>query len=87
MPPEDQRHLPRYGVIYFSGPDDNTFLKPVESPLLERRRLKDNNRALPPEGVTAGEWVNVRFGSIDKNYFNNKDNQVTVKSVEVASYA
>lgn len=42
---------------------------------------------MPPDGVTAGEWVSVRFGSIDKNYSNNKDNEVIVKSVEVASYA
>lgn len=88
LPPEDQRHLPRYGVIYFSGPDDKTLLKPVKSPLLEREKVEgNNNRALPPDGVTAGEWVNVRFGSIDKNYANNKDSEVVVKSVEVASYA
>jgi isopenicillin N synthase-like dioxygenase len=88
LPPEDQRHLPRYGVIYFSGPDDSTLLKSVESPLLEREKVEGNSkRAMPPEGVTAGEWVSVRFGSIDKNYSNNKDNEVLVKSVEVASYA
>jgi hypothetical protein len=29
----------------------------------------------------------VRFGSINANYANNKDNAVVVKSVEVASYA
>jgi isopenicillin N synthase-like dioxygenase len=90
LPPEDQRHFPRYGVIYFSGPDDGTLLKPVESPLLERMggEVEGNKkRAMPPGGVTAGEWVRVRFGSIDKNYANNKDNEVVVKSVEVASYA
>ncbi|KAF2099076.1 Clavaminate synthase-like protein [Rhizodiscina lignyota] len=90
LPPEDQRNVPRYGVIYFSGPDDTTLLKPVQSPLLERGRVKENqnnNRSMPPDGVTAGEWVKVRFGSIDVNYANNKDNKVVVKSVEVVSYA
>ena len=88
LPPEDQRDLPRYGVIYFSGPNDNTLLQPVKSPLLEREKVEgNNNRALPPPGVTAGEWVKVRFGSIDANYANNKDNKVVVKNTEVPSYA
>lgn len=91
LPPEDQRGLPRYGVIYFTGPDDETVLRAVESPLLERERAMgrsgDAKRMMPPDGVTAGEWVDVRFGSIGKNYENNKDNKVVVKSVEVESYA
>ena len=89
LPPEDQRHLPRYGVIYFTGPDNDTLLKPVDSPVLRREAAQGsfNNRALPPAGVTAGEWVNVRFNSIGRNYENNKDNNVVVKSTEVASYA
>lgn len=91
LPPEDQRNIPRYGVIYFTGPDDDTLLKPVDSPLLKREETKDNigstKRMMPPDGVTAGEWVSVRFGSIDANYANNKDNKVVVKSVEVESYA
>jgi isopenicillin N synthase-like dioxygenase len=88
LPPEDQRDLPRYGVIYFSGPNDDVLLKPVKSPLLEREKVEgNNNRALPPAGVTASEWVRIRFGSIDANYANNKDNKVVVKNVEVPSYA
>jgi isopenicillin N synthase-like dioxygenase len=88
LPPEDQRDVPRYGVIYFSGPDDNTLLKAVQSPLLERETVQgNNNRAMPPDGVTAAEWVRIRFGSIDANYANNKDNKVVVHNVEVPSYA
>ena len=88
LPPEDQRGLPRYGVIYFAGPDDETLLKPVESPLLEREEVKGNStRAMPPADVTAAEWVRIRFGSIDKNYASNKDNEVVVRSTEVKSYA
>ena len=89
LPPEDQRHLRRYGVIYFTGPDNDTLLKPVDSPLLEREGGKEGKekRMMPPDGVTAGEWVSVRFGSIDRNYANNRDNKVVVKEVEVESYA
>ena len=90
LPPEDQRGLARYGVIYFAGPDDATLLRPVESALLERMGGEvegDEKRAMPPEGVTAGEWVRVRFGSIDRNYASNRDNGVVVKRVELASYA
>ena len=88
LPPEDQRSVPRYGVIYFSGPDDDTLLEPVKSPLLEREKVEgNNNRAMPPEGVTAAEWVDIRFRSIDANYANNKDNKVVVRNVEVKSYA
>lgn len=88
LSPEDQRDIPRYGVIYFSGPNDDVLLEPVKSPLLQREKIEGNhNRALPPAGVTAGEWVRVRFGSIDANYANNKDNKVVVNNVEVPSYA
>jgi isopenicillin N synthase-like dioxygenase len=97
LPPEDQMGVPRYGVIYFAGPDDDTRLKPVDSPLLRRLKKekskvaevvgKREERALPPGDVTAGEWVRVRFGSIGKNYENNRDNEVKVRSVEVKSWA
>ena len=43
LPPQDQRHIPRYGVIYVAGPDDDTPLEPVESPLLERVKVQSNN--------------------------------------------
>lgn len=37
QPPEDQRHLRRIGVIYFSRPADDRELVPIEgSPLLQR---------------------------------------------------
>ena len=42
LPPEDQRDLRRYGVIYFTGPDDDTLLKPVESPLLVKREEEED---------------------------------------------
>ncbi|KAF2118019.1 hypothetical protein BDV96DRAFT_644350 [Lophiotrema nucula] len=96
LPPEDQRHVPRYGVIYFSGPDDSTLLRPIESPVLKRvmgekaREGEDvglQGRELPPDTMTAGEWVRVRFGSIDKNYQTNRDNAVEVGSRKVAAYA
>jgi isopenicillin N synthase-like dioxygenase len=87
LPPEDQRDVPRYGVIYFSGPDDDVMIEPMKSPLLEREKVQNNNRAMPPKGVTVAEWMDIRFKSIDANYANNKDNKVVVKSVEVPSWA
>lgn len=45
MPPEDQRHLSRYSVIYFSRPDDETKLEAVESPVIKR---VGNNAGVPP---------------------------------------
>lgn len=91
LPPDDQRHIPRYGVIYFTGPDDDTLLKPVASPILkifaENGKNGTAKRMMPPDDVTVGEWVEVRFQSINANYANNKDNKVMVKDVEVTSYA
>lgn len=88
LPPEDQRHVPRYGIIYFSGPADETMLRPVDSPVLARSDGKDlQKRDLPPDTTTAGEWVKVRFGSIGKNYETNKDNAVRIGTKEVKAYA
>ncbi|KAF2794192.1 2OG-Fe(II) oxygenase superfamily protein [Melanomma pulvis-pyrius CBS 109.77] len=87
LPPEDQRHLPRYGVIYFAGPDDETLLKPVHSPLLEKGDEEVQKRDLPPDTTTAGEWVSARFKSIDRNYQTNKDNAVEVGMRSVQAYA
>ncbi len=70
--------------LYLSGLDDDTLLKPVQSPLFERAALQgNNNRPMPPDGVTAAEWVRIRFGSINAYYANNKDNKVVVRNVEV----
>lgn len=91
LPPEDQRHIPRYGVIYFAGPDDGTKLRPVASPVLEGEKKEAGaglqKRDLPPDTATAGEWFSVRFGSIGKNYETNKDNAVSVGAKEVQAYA
>ena len=95
LPPEDQRGWERYGVIYFAGPDDGTVLRPVDSPLLRKLReeveagmgKEERERAMPPEGVTAGEWVKVRFASIARNYENMRDNEVRVGGGEVKSWA
>ncbi|KAF2807431.1 uncharacterized protein BDZ99DRAFT_465312 [Mytilinidion resinicola] len=43
VPPEDQRHLPRLSVIYFTRPDNDTAVMVVDSPVVRRadcRRLK-----------------------------------------------
>jgi isopenicillin N synthase-like dioxygenase len=40
VPPEDQRHVDRYGLWYFARPTDSMNLKTIESPLLRRLGLK-----------------------------------------------
>lgn len=88
LPPEDQRDIPRYAVLYFAGPDHNTILNPIQSPVLEREQVEGNNdRAMPPEGVTVGQWVDARFAGLTANYASNRENKVVVKGVEVKSYA
>ncbi|KAF2708746.1 Clavaminate synthase-like protein [Pleomassaria siparia CBS 279.74] len=89
LPPQDQRRVPRYGVIYFAGPDDETVLKAVSSPLLETRGEENvEMRDVPPFTTTAGEWVKARFQSIGKNYETaGKDNAVEVGSKNVKAYA
>jgi isopenicillin N synthase-like dioxygenase len=87
LPPEDQRGVPRYGVIYFAGPDDDTLLRPVDSPLLTRGGEEVQERDLPPDTTTAGEWVRVRFGSIGKNFETNRDNAVSVGDKSVRAFA
>jgi isopenicillin N synthase-like dioxygenase len=48
---EDQRDVPRYGIICFSGPDDSTLLEAVKSLLSEREKLRAKIIALKPPQV------------------------------------
>lgn len=47
-PPKDQIHIPRLGLLYFSRPGDNTPMRAVPSPLLDRLGL------LTAEDIDAG---------------------------------
>jgi hypothetical protein len=81
LPPEDQRHIPRLSVIYFSRPgkysndnanvatdylDDDTLLRPIESPVIQREG--DKSQLPPNNALTAGEWVQARYNHIPDNY-------------------
>jgi hypothetical protein len=104
IPPEDQRHIPRLSVIYFSRPgksdsfgmleadelDDDTILKPVKSPLIDREG--DKSQLPPNNALTAGEWVQARYNHIPDNYAQkkvekDKGMKMMIQNIEVKSYA
>jgi len=90
LPPEDQRHVPRLSVIYFSRPDDDTPLQPVDSPVIRR---EGNKSILPPNNaLTAGEWVQARYNNIPSNYAKKREERLKVPTtvianIEVKTYA
>ena len=62
-PPADQVHLDRYGLIYFLRPSDKTYLKLIDSPVLQRLGITADDE---PEHLkvkrhtTVGQWVPVQ---------------------------
>ncbi|PVH79568.1 Clavaminate synthase-like protein [Cadophora sp. DSE1049] len=55
VPPPDQRYTPRLSVIYFSRPDDETKLEPLDGPVVLRENSK--SRFTPPSNCrTVGDW-------------------------------
>jgi isopenicillin N synthase-like dioxygenase len=67
VPPEDQAHVDRLGLLYFVRPTDTSQLTTVDSPLLRRMGLKKNDGGGGDDEVslTAGEWIRSR---IKKNW-------------------
>ncbi|SPO07280.1 related to iron/ascorbate family oxidoreductases [Cephalotrichum gorgonifer] len=64
-PPQDQLHINRLGLLYFSRPGDSTAMKTVPSPLLDRLGLipeedKDPNKPV----VTGTEYVRARVKDV-----------------------
>ncbi|EXJ93280.1 hypothetical protein A1O1_01672 [Capronia coronata CBS 617.96] len=64
-PPRDQINVPRLGLLYFVRPGENTPMRTVPSPLLERLGLltdedKDPNRPVP----TGTEYVRARVRDV-----------------------
>ena len=57
VPPPDQAHVDRLGLLYFVRPGETQNLKTVDSPLLRRLGLLDG---VKDENVTAGDWVRAR---------------------------
>lgn len=59
-PPSDQAHLDRLGLLYFLRPAHDLNLKTVDSPLLKRLGLKNEDDEGARNGVKAGDWVKAR---------------------------
>ena len=57
VPPPDQAHIDRLGLLYFVRPGEKQSLKTVDSPLLKRLGLLDG---VTDEDVKAGDWVRAR---------------------------
>lgn len=64
-PPPDQAHLDRLGLLYFLRPAHDLSLKTVDSPLLQRLGLKNEDDKAAD--IKAGDWVKARVkGNLDR---------------------
>lgn len=64
VPPPDQAHIDRLGLLYFLRPSHDLDLSTVDSPLLRRLGLKKDNEVA---GIKAVDWVRARVkGNLDK---------------------
>ncbi|KIH87763.1 gibberellin 2-oxidase [Sporothrix brasiliensis 5110] len=64
-PPQDQINIPRLGLLYFSRPGDDTPMKPVPSPLLERLGLlTDEDKVDTGDVVSGTEYVRARVRDV-----------------------
>ncbi|PIA94103.1 hypothetical protein CB0940_07992 [Cercospora beticola] len=60
-PPEDQAHVDRLGVLYFSRPNNHVLLDPISnSPVLEKLGIKDNEFTKLGQHLTMEEWCKLR---------------------------
>ncbi|CEL10944.1 Putative Flavonol synthase [Aspergillus calidoustus] len=88
-PPKDQINIARLGLLYFARPGDNTIMKPVPSPLLDRLGLltdedKDPNAVAP----TGTEYVRARVKDVHhKTVLTRRENtQFEFKGLKVENY-
>ena len=64
-PPKDQIHTPRLGLLYFSRPGDNTPMRTVPSPLLDRLGLiPEDHRDLSKPVPSGTEYVRARVKDV-----------------------
>jgi isopenicillin N synthase-like dioxygenase len=78
VPPEDQRHVDRFGLLYFARPTDSMNLKTIESPLLRRLGIKvdETDAKADQPALEVGEWIRSR---IKKNWTRSpEDNDQTI---------
>ncbi|KAH8898128.1 gibberellin 2-oxidase [Thozetella sp. PMI_491] len=64
-PPQDQIHVPRLGLLYFSRPGDSTPMKAVPSPLLDKLGLLSEEDKDPSRQVVSGtDYVRARVKDV-----------------------
>ena len=64
-PPADQLDIARLGLLYFVRPGDNTRMKTVPSPLLDRLGLlSDDDKDGATPAVTGTEYVRARVRDV-----------------------
>ncbi|KAK6062870.1 flavonol synthase [Seiridium cupressi] len=74
-PPQDQAHVDRLGVLYFSRPNNHVLLDPIaDSPVLDRLGLKSNALTELGRHLTTEQWVKVRQTQQQRP---NKDAKIT----------
>lgn len=88
-PPKDQINIPRLGLLYFSRPGDNTPMRPVPSPLLDRLGLltaEDKDTSLPV--VSGTEYVRARVKDVHHKTVLDKREGTSFefKGLKVANY-
>lgn len=61
MPPKDQRHVDRLGLLYFARPQNDLVLKTIDSPVLQREGFTQNEFEAGGHHVpTMGEFTKLK---------------------------
>lgn len=61
MPPKDQRHVDRLGLLYFARPQNDLVLKTINSPVLRREGFTQNEFEKGGHPVpTMGEFTKLK---------------------------
>lgn len=82
VPPPDQQHYDRIGLVYFMRPGDQMSLDVVNSPVIRGR----SSRLGDAHGLTAGEWVKARTKNNAKVTLAEFDKPLIVNGVEVKKF-
>lgn len=88
-PPRDQIDIPRLGLLYFVRPGDDTVMRTVPSPLLDRLGLlteEDKNQSKP--APTGTEYVRARVRDVHhKTVIDRRENtSFEFKGLKVPNY-
>ncbi|TAQ86450.1 hypothetical protein B7494_g5224 [Chlorociboria aeruginascens] len=88
-PPVDQLNIPRLGLLYFSRPGDNTQMRVVPSPLLDRLGLLTEEDKYPTkDAVTGTQYVRARVKDVhDKTVVDRREGTAfEFKGLKVQNY-